>query len=455
MSSIKTTNRRVEKFLVAKQGQTAIPTSGNLYTPSLNDGQLAVASVSSYGTVALNTYVDATPTVAEAPIISLVQGTADSLTSTTTATATYPLWVRPYEISQPIDGRREVRVTKQSYRAPSHNTWILGDAAANAGAIKPLSNTTYTLAIAFTGVRQEVALSMDESAELVITFTTPDFSSTGLNYNDAQATSWIANRIAYEINRNSKALGQSFRQPGSNPLVAFVVDKSGASSGTAIGGVSPITAGSSVPAITTAAGTRNFTFTGDQATSIKNAALAVAGGVIADLTWEINAATLGATTNGDTILIMALDETTAFIDYVPQVKVNLKVAARTGFDTTTMTLTNLIYGDEGQGIGRVLDLQYAATDGQRKYSGRHVTDPIVTFPSPVDRSLVYTTYVFHHANVIKPDSFSYVERPLKTIVLIPQYSTGTTTNPYLATFEGVINSWLSSTPVNSSIITVE
>ena len=449
MSNIRTNARRVENFLVAKQGQTAIPTSGNLYTPgTLADGQLVVTSASSFGTVGMNVYTDATPTITEAPVIQIAQGNSTSTTSQT-AIATYPLWVRPYEISKPIDGRREVRVTKQSYRAPSHSVWYLTEP-------NVLSNSDYQLEVAFKGRRTEEMYSLQEAASLNVAFRTADFSAAGLNLNTNQAQSWILNQTAYNTNRNSKALTPGARFAAQAPVVAFLIKKAGGS-GVAIGGVSPITAGTSVPVITTPQGSKSFVFTADQATSIKNAALAVAGGAIVDLTWTIVPTTYTADSSGttDAILFLALDETQVYVDYVPQVKVRLRVGVRGGFDFTATTLTEVGYADEGQGIGRVLDMQYKATEGQRKHVNRHTDDPVINFPSPVDTSLVYTTYVIHHSNVTHTDMYTALLRPAKEIVLIPQYSTGTTLNPYLATFEGVLNNWLSSAVSNASIVTVE
>lgn len=448
MSNIRTTARRVENFLVAKQGQTAIPTSGNLYTPSLNDGQLAFVSSSMFGSVGLNVFTDATPTITEAPVISIAQGTADSATSQT-ATATYPLSVRPYEISKQIDGRREVRVTKQVYRAPSFSVWGLTDP-------NVISNSTYMLEVAFKGRRQEEMYSLQEQSSLNVGFDTPDFSPTGLNYATAQAQAWILNTVTYNINRNSKALTPGSRFASQAPVVAFKINTAGGS-GVEIGGGSPLAAGDSVPVITTPQGTKNFVFTADQATSIKNAALAVAGGVIADLTWTIEPATYTADQDdaNDYVLVMALDETQVYVDYVPQVKVRLRLGLRTGFDLTLTSLTELGYADEGQGLGRVLDLMYKATEGQRKYTNRHTEDPVINYPSPVDTSLVYVTYTIHHSNVTETDMFTQLLRPAKEIVLIPAYSTGTTTNPYLATFEGVLNNWLASSVSNASIVTAE
>lgn len=448
MSNIRTTARRVENFLVAKQGQTAIPTSGNLYTPSLNDGQLAVVSASMFGSVGLNVFTDATPTITEAPVIAIAQGNANSITSQTAAT-TYPLWVRPYELSKTIDGRREVRVTKQVYRAPSFSIWGL----ANPNVI---SNSSYMMEVAFKGRRQEEMYSLQEQSSLNVGFDTPDFSSTGLNYTTAEAKAWILNTVAYNINRNSKALTPGARFASQAPVVAFKINRAGGT-GVEIGAGTPLAAGDAIPVITTPQGTKNFVLTADQATSIKNAALAVAGGVIADLTWTIEPATYTADQDdeNDYLLVMALDETQVYVDYVPQVKVRLRLGLRTGFDISLTTLTELGYADEGQGQGRVLDLMYKATEGQRKYTNRHTEDPVINFASPVDTSLVYVTYVIHHSNVTETDMFTQLLRPAKEIVLIPAYSTGTTTNPYLATFEGVLNNWLASAVSNASIVTAE
>lgn len=457
---ISTNKRPIESFLVTKPLISSIPSSGTLVNASTNvvnlsDGQIGLVSDSSYGTVAPNSFVDATPTITEAPIIRLYQGNENSA-SPNTATATYPLWVRPYEMSAPIDGRNRVVVTKQPYRLPSHSTWILGNTSGQANAINVLDNTTYQVQLALRGYRVESQYSFQQAASVFGQVTTPDFTSLGTS--TTLAIDYITTYLAYNVNRNSKALSLQTRFAAKSPVVAFLISSAGGA-GTAIGGGTPIAAGTVIPVVTSSTGTRNITLTDAMATSIKNAAVAASGTAIGSLTWTIltiDLATAGSATGGtaDMIMFMALDETAAYTDYIPQVKVRLQVGLNTGFNATTVRNTEYVTADEGQGNARQLELLYQETQGQRKYDLRHTEVPVVNFLSPIDSTQTYVVYNIHHGSEAQIDTNTRSYSPFRTIVCIPRYSTGTTTNPLIATFDTVLNNWLGSSVNNNAIITL-
>ena len=198
--------RPLESFLVAGS-DTAMPTSGTLTDSTsdvgLNPGQLGLVADSIYGSVALNTYLDATPTVAEAPVIAIYQGN-DNSNNLLGSSATYPLWVRPFERSNPIDGRGKVEVTKQLFRKASQSVWVVGDETGTAGEINVLDETIYGIRIAFRGRRVEEMQSEQQAAGLPVSVTTPNF--TDLGKTEAEGRSWLVHNLAYEINRNSTAL---------------------------------------------------------------------------------------------------------------------------------------------------------------------------------------------------------------------------------------------------------
>ena len=458
-----TSNKRpVESFVVAKQGQTAIPSSGTLNNTNgnvnLNDGQLGVVSDSVYGTVALNAFTDATPTIAEAPVIAIYQGNSNS-GSMNTASATYPLWVRPYERTSPIDGRGEVVVTKQVYRGPAHSTWIVGDATGEAGEINVLDETEYTLTTMFRGRRVEEFYSSQQAASLITSVTTPNFTTLGKT--ETEGRSWLVHNLAYDINLNSTALNVNPRRPHKSPVVAFAIDTTGAS-GDAIGenmggsASTALAAGDAVGVVNTDAGVRSITLTEAMATSIKNAALALAGGVIANLEWSIVTIDLASayTDTADLIMLMALDETTAYVDYIPQVKVRLEVGLTRGFDYSTVTNAQYVYADPGQGDGRSLNLWYAATQGQRKYNLRHVEDPVVNFSTtPFSTSITYCVYNIKHSSSRQVDTFNTVLQPFNEVIAIPTFSSGTTPNNVITLLDTAFNAYLASTTHNTAIIT--
>lgn len=455
-----TSNKRpVESFVVAKVGQTTVPSSGTLSNSStkavnLADGQLGFVSSSVYGTVAMNAFTDATPTVAEAPVISIVNGTASS--ANPAAPTTYPLWNRPFETSTPIDGRGTVRVTKQAFREPEHSVWVIGNTVASAGAINVIESTLYQIAIGFRGHRVDEMYGNQNASYLRAKVETPDFSALGMD--TAEATDYILTYLGWDINRNSQALVVNDRFPSKSPVVALLIDTTG-TDGTAIGGVDPIVAGDVISVLNSTSGLRNITLTDAMATSIKNAALALAGGVIADLDWSIltiDLANAGSATGGlgDVLMLVGLDEPVSYVDYISQVKVSLEVSIPSGFDYNTVRYTQASFANEGQGLSRQLDLLYKATQGQRKYNLRHVESPVIEFPSPIVTGEKYVVYNILHSKGSHVDTFNYVDSPFREIICIPAYSSGTTPNGLISTFDGILNSWLGSTTHNNTIISL-
>lgn len=454
-----TNKRRLESFVVAKVGQTTVPSSGTYYNSgtgavSLADGQLGVVSDSIWGTVAANTFTDATPTVAEAPVIKIFSGTSQS--ANPAAPATYPLWNRPFRATSAIDGRNTVTVTKQAFREPEHSVWVIGNTVGAAGAVNVLNETIYQISIGFRGRRQVEAYSLEESAYLRPSYTSKNYTTLGLSA--ALATDDILTNLAWEINRNSTAFSVNARFPNKAPLVAFLIDTTG-TTGVAIGGVDPIVAGDTIPTVTTASGTKNVILTEAMATSIKDAAIAATGALIADITWKImvtDLASAGSATGGsaNAMMIMGLDENTAYVDYVEPVKVTLQVTLPLGFDYNTVRYIHANKADEGQGQYRTLDLYWQKTQGQREYNLRHTDVPVVNFTTPFVSGEKYTIYSFSHGNTREIGHLTTTHSPFLDIVCIPAYSSGTTPNGLIATFDGIINSWLGSTTHNDAIVTL-
>lgn len=440
--------RPVETFSVVKAAATTIPTSGTLYGSAapLTDGQIGFVAASSYGTLAINTFTDATPTVAETPVIQIAQGL-----STATA-ASYPLWDRPFLLSNPIDGRTTITITRQAYRDPAHAVWVIGDAAGSTGEVNVLDNTEYQVAIGYRGRRIMEQFSKEQAAYLRAKSSAADY--TDLAYTNAQAIHNILTNIGWEINRSSRQFQVNARFPGKDPIIAFLIDESGAT-GVAIGGVDPITTGDVIPVVTTSAGNLNITLTEAQATSIKNAALAKAGGVIADLTWSIVPIDLsdpsGATNLGDMLMIMALDEVPAYDDNISHVKVGIEVFLTAGFDATVEN-DQFNDPDEGQGLARQLELEWKATQQQRMYSLDHKLDPVINFPSPFVAGEKYTVWNILHGNTTQVDLNTLSFNPFLDKICVPRYETGTTPHSAIALINTALNAFLASTTHNNAII---
>ncbi len=451
--------RKLESFVVAKVGQTSIPTSGTYYNSatgavSLADGQLGIISDSIYGSVAPNVFVNATPTVTTAPVIKILSGTAQS--ANPAEPATYPLWNRPFRATSSIDARGTVVVTKQAYRAPEHSVWVIGNTVGETNAVNISDETLYQISVGFRSRRTVEAFSNEQAAYLRPSYTSKNYTALGLS--DALATDDILTHLSWDINRNSQQFALNSRFPSRSPILALLIDTTG-TTGTAIGGVDPIVAGDVINVVTTAAGTKTLTLTEALATSIKDAAIAATGDVIADVTWSImvtNLASAGSATGGtaDVLMLVALDHVTAYTDFVEPIKVTLEVALPTGFDYNTVRYLHANTADEGQGLFRQMDLYWKKTQGQREYNLRHTEDPIVNFATPFVSGEKYVTYSFNHSNWNQVDTSNVIASPFLDIVAIPAFSTGTTPNPLIATFDGIINSWLASTAHNDAIVTV-
>ena len=426
--------RAVESFIVASTSTGALyntgGTAGNALNTSTGNIVLADGQIGFFSTDALSNPLTAMSVNPSGTIrtFALYQGTAASA-NVAAATATYPLSVRPFEKSEDFDRNNAIIVTKQAYRAPSFSSWTIGNAALPI-AVQDL--TEYQILVNFRGQSAEEMYGAEQAAATRISFTTPDYTSLGT----VSKLDHLVENLVYKINLNSSAMNLTPRQGRKSPVIALAIDTSGASGLV----INTITAGTFVPVVNTAAGVRGFTATAEQATALL-AAVTAAGHAGASVV-VVDLLTAGTVAKAESILIIALDRTIAFKDYIPQVKIRLSVGLIGGFTTgTTLPYSaQTTYADEGQGVGRVLDLQYKATQGQRKYTLQHTMDPIINYPSPVDAAAKYVTYTFNHAHSQQIDLGNISVSPKKTIVLFP--STNTTA---IGLFDTMVGNILANT----------
>lgn len=436
--------RAVENFIVTLPAQTTLAAAGALNNTStsginVNNGQLAIVAVSDFGTVAPWNITDATPTLAEAPVIALVQGTPYSA-NPTQANVPYPLWPRTMEITHPIDGRRkDIRVTKQAFTLATHDIWQIGAPnAATSGNVPVTNDVEYQIAVRLKGRRQQEQFSREQNAYVRATFPATNFTALGLN--TANSRDYIMTNLAVNINSNSEIFTQNFPKKGSDPVVALLMGEATATGATE---VATLAVGQVVPVFISGGVTKSITITAELLSSIQTAAAA------APLLTHILTADLadaGLTTKGtaSAIWLVATDERVAFSDYMTSVKVYLQPGVTGGFASTTL-VSQLSKGKEGQGYGRQLRLLYQATQGQRKYFGQHTQVPIIEFDNPIVESEKYTVYNILYNEDRQIDVANVSVSPHRAIVCIPAESAPTVTNVLLASFESALNNWLSST----------
>lgn len=425
----------LETFLVASAGDVALyNTAGsgnNISNPStsavrLADGQLGIFCDSIFGTVALNVATDATPTKAEAPNIYIAQGTADSA-APSQSSYSYPLFPRPYERSGTIVGNGEIYATKQAYTAPTWSGWVVGNAST--GAIAAANNTTYGLTIAYTGRAMTEDINHMARRYFVPSYTTPNYTALGT----VNPIDHLVQNMVYQINRQSQVVAS--QNKGSEPVYAIALNLGG-TGGTARASI----AAGYLPLVTTSTGTRGVTLTAAQATSLI-ATLPVGCSVI-----TIDLTTAGTAATTDAFAVIALDRKLAYDDRVPQTKIGLQIGKRYGF-ASSVYCAQVTFAFEGQGVGRILDLEYKRTHQQRKYTLNHDENPIIHFPSPVSTTGTYNRYNIEHVTNNTIDSANTVKVPQLAVILIPTASTTTVTQ-----WDAAIDSWLTS--VGSDLVTI-
>ena len=435
----KNNKRAVETFLVTTGDQALYNTAGagnhinNTSTGGvrLANGQLGFFASTDFGTVKMNIATDATPVVAEAPVFYIAQGTADSANPAAAVLNTpYPLWVRPFERSGDI-APRGLEAVKQAYVAPSNAIYLVGHNGTTATPIVPLDNAEYSLTIAYKGRIIDAHFHNYGTTSYIPSFTTPNYTDLGT----VSPADHLIQNLVWNINRNSIILTQRTNE-GNEPVVAMAIDLAG-TVGTA---VASLTAGTFLPLINTPAGFRGLTLTAENVANLQSALPAGSSIVTVDLT------TAGTAAAADAFAVMALDRRLAYYDKIDLVKIDIVVTNRLGF-ADNVAFVKRTFANEGQGVGRSLNLEYRRTHHQRKYNLNHEEDPVIEFPSPVNVNEKYVVYRVRHENARENDTFHTSVSPELLTILVPSTSTTTITQ-----LDAALNSWLGS--AGTALVTI-
>lgn len=438
--------RAVETHLVTSGNAALYNTAGatnhinNTSTGAvrLASGQLGIFSGSDYGTVALNVATDATPTVAEAPVIYIAQGTADSATpSAAQAASLYPLWARPYERSHDLHGDTRILATKQAYVAPTSSIWVLGDTGALAtGGLTVEDNKEYMVTIAYRGHTIDEYFNHTATKTFKPSYVTPNYTSLGTT----NPLDHLIQNFLWDVNRNSRVL--AVNGEGNEPLVGIALDLTG-TVGTDVSSLSP----GFQPIITTTTGTRGVTLTAADITMLQ-AALPSGSSIV-----TINTTTAGTSANGaNAMAFWAMDRNQVYNDRISHLKIRLDLGITAGWDYQQIHNEQTSYANEGQGTGRQLFLHYQATHGQRKYQGLHREVPAPNFPNPYGASIsaatgTYVVYNITNADAHQVDTFNIVESPQRLIIAVPSGDSTT-----ISQWDAAIDSWLASAGSNLATV---
>lgn len=426
-------------FNTASAGETLVNWNGSFNAGlshdivTLNNKQIGVFGGNPMAdSITFNTATALGATATTNPVIYIAQGTEFSSDPGNPLLSKYPLWNRPYEKTANIAANQNIIATKQVYAAPTHSTWIIGKAAGNAQQITTADNTEYSLTIAYRGRRMAELYSAEEGAHFQPSVVTPNFTILGT----AEPRDWLIQNFVWQINRNSTVVNMNrTRFRGNDPIIALAFDST-STTGT---DANALVAGNFLPLVNTNVGVRGVTLTAELIASIQ-AALSAASLPANSSILTVDLTNAGTVTGGvaDFFAIVGLDSPLAYEDRIPQVKTRLDVGLTSGFDFNVVYHAEGSKAYEGDGVGRVLDLEYKATQGQRKYMGDHTMDPVIEFPSPVDATAKYVQYTIEHGEVNQIDTSNISESPLKARILIPTGGTAITD------FEALMTSWLTS-----------
>lgn len=419
--------RAVESILVTK-GDAALKTVSTALTDangniSVADGQIGVINPATSVTLPVGA------TKANTPFIKFVQGTPTS--ANVPSSSTYPFVTKPYEASAVIDTAKVHNIYAQPYSGPTSSLTVVG-ADSGAGVIVPLDKEKYTLTLGFRGRRQdEYESSLHNIPVMTVEYNTPDYTTLGT----VSPLDSLVQNVVYQINKNSRAFGFNLPSYGGNlPVLAFAVNSAGGS-GVAITDA----VGTVIPVVTVSGFTRNYVITQDLFDTL--AAAVTAGALLNTATIEVvDLSTAGAAANADQIVIVALDETTAYEDRTPFVKVRIDVGAGEAF-ASTLTLVKVgSKAYEGQGTYRQWNIFYKNTAGQRKYSQYRGFEAIrVDYPSPIVANEKYSALIFEHYDANQVSFAGTSNSPQKTIILVPNGDTTTKTalQTFVSNFFGV------------------
>lgn len=404
---------RVEKVLVAAAGTVIEPTAQALYNANGNSN-LATGQVGFYNAANNTSFVGAGATM---PVFFIAQGRD-------TSNDPPQLPYRPIERSENIVVTNGVVFAGEICAIPTNNTWLLED-------INVTDEEIYETRIAFHGRRSDIYNGRNVPA-IYGSFTAP-------NYTEAIAAGTYASLAAAEDhlvqNIVADLQAQGSKSTHAPSVIAIALDSTDAGSHTVT--VADLIAASAGDKFTI--GWTNGEIARPVQLTMTEALIATItaiedAGDIADTAGVVpvvvtaEAATQSSldiagtgTSRADQILLIAPDVRLAAHDKIKQVKERITVGLTSGYNTSTVTKTEVADPSEGAGLGRNWQLFYESTDGLRKFESTipGLDGQRIEYPSDIVPGSRYAAYMFYHNSRGMASSGLQSESPYLTIVLVP------------------------------------
>jgi len=443
--------RSLEYILVASGNQAVIADGSTTLTDAsgncnLASGQLGVFHAGLGGTNTMDTAINSGDTIVESPEIYIAQGTPDASSPGYTTNGMFGVTnLKSHRIAG-----RSTKVWKGSaYTAPVLPAWVIGADTGQSDAVgTPLDETEYSVNISFAGRRHDEAFTVGARDAIRVKYTTPNYSALGTTN---PLDHFIQNMVS-EINKNSRLIVTNGRR-GNKPIIAVAVRMEGSFSGTSkdVGNgsstahMSDLTGGVAFP---TGYGISTDAETG---TGLDNSQMAAAFAALRDATdndvdastdvCAVDLSTAGTNANGaNGIILIGLDEVTAYEDRIPEVKTYIKVGLDGGWLSSVGKYDT--EGTEGGWSPRQIKLKWNEFYGMNLNSSNRLIDPIiknVDIDDLLTSTAVYDVYVinseFTELKAISPSDVASAT----TFIFVP--TGGTTTK---ANLEAALNGYFGS-----------
>jgi hypothetical protein len=444
--------RSLETILVASGNQAVVADGSTALTDAsgncnLASGQLGIFHAGLGGTSTMDTAINSGDTIVESPEIYIAMGTPDAANPGFKSNGM--MGVTNLK-SHRIAGRETTTWKGAAYTAPVLPSWVIGaDAGATDAVGTPLNLTEYSVNISFAGRRHDEAFTIGARDSVRVKYTTPDYSTLGTT----NPLDHFIQNMVNEINKNSRLITTNGRR-GNKPILAVAVRFEGSFSGTgaSIGDgsssahMSDLTGGVSFPGTYYGISTDAETGSGLDNSQMAAAFAALRDGTDNDVdattqVCAVDLATAGTNASGaNGIILIGLDELTAYEDRIPEVKTYIKVGLDGGFLSTVGAYD--AEGTEGGWSTRQIKLKWNEFYNIQLNSSNRLLDPIINnvdIDDLLTSTAVYDVYViasgFSDIKTISPSDF----RKGLTWIFVP--TTGTTTK---ANLEAALNGYFGS-----------
>ena len=413
-----------ETILVAKAGvpiANVANATENLFDPTtlvanILNGQIGiVCDTHTSSTRKYNEYLNTTDDAVKVDEIRIVQGTPNS--ADISKVAPLPYGHKEAIKSFKVKAKNGILYTAKVAKASSNDAWVIG--GPTTGAIQAVSDSDYKLNLQFISKRNDRDFSISGNENLSVSYSTPDYVTLAT----AEPLDHLVKNLVYNSNLNSYGLRfniPSFVRRGNKNFVSFAINFAGGS-GVAL---SSITAGTPFPVLVSNGQNINFIPDADFVKTIANiiangASYGVTGASTIEL---VDLTTAGTADEAQGILLVSLDhQLAAARDEIPQVKVRLNVGLEYGFNGVNTTKVNLSKPYEGEGKGRVWQLEYnnrarlnVFTQQNRMYG-----EYFLEVPSYIDETLHYTAYIIEHKDEYQVAYSHDSEYFHRLIILVP------------------------------------